>query len=139
MAFASKAQFLKAKLPFRDVEVAEWGGVFRLQALSVRAKFELLDFIADRARAVEEYERDQALPEDECRNLPLVKHYTAGVPELMFSIIDPKTGERMFDISDYDAFEGMSYATINGLYVVFRELNDTMTTDRVKALKKTSA
>ena len=136
MAHLSREQILAAKLPVRDVEVAEWGGDVRIRSLSVKHRLEMLDTWKAHERLVDEYEADQKLPEHERIGVERVDHLDQAIFQLVYSIVDAKTGALMFTMGDFDAFKDLDYVTLQRLYGVFIELNAPKPAEN---LKKTSA
>ena len=123
MAHLSRKQILAAKLPTRDVEVDEWGGTVRIRSLSVKHRLEMLDCWQQHERLVDAYEEDQKLPEDERTGVARVDHLDQAIFQLIYSIIDTKSGALMFTMDDFEAFKELDYVTLQRLYGVFIQLN----------------
>jgi hypothetical protein len=132
MAYLNRKQILAAKLPTRDVEVAEWGGDVCIRALSVKHRVEMLDAWVAHEREVDAYKEDQALPEDERKGVEKVTHLDQAIFQLIYSIVDPKTDKLLFSMADYEAFKELNYPTIQRLYGVFIELNSPKSVSEVK-------
>lgn len=133
MALLSKSAIFKAIPVCRDVEIAEWGGTIRVRPYSLIDRIEMLDVDTVNGQAVLEYERDQALPDDERAGVEEVKRLDTVILEIIYSCVDAK-GARIFDIADHDRIRGLSAATLTAVLMVIRDVNEVQPTD----LKKSS-
>ncbi|MGA1810475.1 hypothetical protein VHN57_02480 [Sphingobium sp. WW5] len=118
-----EAIFAAAKPKVREVEVEEWGVRLNVRAHTLRSRMALLDADTINADAVEEYERDQALPDDERTGVEKVERFDAAIINFIHSIVDDN-GDQLFDLSDHDRFRDLSYATLVAIHMAIQQVNE---------------
>ncbi|MGA1806506.1 hypothetical protein VHN57_02050 [Sphingobium sp. WW5] len=134
MAVLSKGAIFAAAPATVEVEISEWGGSVMVKAYSLIDRVALMDAATENAHAVELYQRDQALDEDDREGLAEVKLYDAAILEIIHSCVD-EMGARLFDLADHDRIRALSYASLQSIMIAVRQIN---TVPDQAALKKSS-
>lgn len=119
MGLLNKEQILKAEdLPFRDVEVPEWGGTVRIRTMSAMEGMEFWKILDAAGKAgggaAEQHLRERTL---------------------IMTIVD-ESGKRVFAEEDLDALRGKYPAVLNRLFAVSAELNGIKTVEKDDPIEK---
>lgn len=133
MAVLTKGAIFAAAPATIEVQIPEWGGSVKVKGYSLLDRVALLDAENANQHDFAEYERDQALPEDERQGLSEVRRFDSIILEIIFSVVD-EAGNRLFDLEDHDRIRSLGYASLTAIVAAIRQIN--VVPDQA-ALKKT--
>ncbi|VWX51757.1 hypothetical protein [Novosphingobium sp. 9U] len=137
----AKAQFLAVKPRVITVPHPLGEGTISLRQLTLRTRLDMQDALYANITAVDAYEADQELPQDEREGIDPVKRFDHTLLTILFSIAD-LDGELMFTITDYDALEQLPHPMIEYLWREVVGLNTLKSAvedrEHVEELKKSS-
>lgn len=121
----SRSALLSAKLPTRDVPVPEMGPdvAIRIQQMSMNTRANFLERVRQHNMAVYAYEDDQALPEDERKNLPEPAPLDVAALGIVNSIIDEE-GKLLFTESDIPLLNEWAHTAARRIWDAVQDLND---------------
>lgn len=113
----SRSQILSAKLPTRTIEVPEWDGMVRVQAMDLNTRDQFLQLLAKVEADERAYKADptNVLP-------PMIRSGDEPILGIIFSVVD-EDGNRIFEIEDANAIRKLGSATVSAIYVEFLALN----------------
>jgi hypothetical protein len=113
----SRSHILSTKLPHEDVEVPEWGGFVRIQAMDLRTRQRFIGLVAQAETDGAAYEAD---PDNVLK--PLLGRGDEPIIGLLLCLVD-EDGNPMFQMSDVDEIRNLSSAALSHLYMRFIGLN----------------
>lgn len=113
----NKDQILTAEdLPFRDIEVPEWGGTVRVRTMTAAEGTEFMEIIEAKAgeKGAQQFLREKLL---------------------VMTLVDEK-GARIFSMDDIAALRGKSPAILNKLFAESAGINGMKTAEGEDAVEK---
>jgi hypothetical protein len=124
MAVLSKGAIFSVAPAQKEIEIPEWGGSIIVRAHTLNSRIALADADTINADAVIQYERDQALDEDDRQGLAKVERYDQAIINIIFSVID-ENGDFLFSIDDHDRLKELGYGTLITIMTAINDVNSS--------------